>query len=146
MTIIFRLTKQAVDHLSEALSFISGVFLIKIGQNFGLCIFVPLDPWTGLLVEGSGFEVIVFQSGLCTSGSLTGTLTDVHYNCGWRVHQMVCEAMERLLWERFVHEVKPAISNDIQQAAAEDADEISFETIPCSHFLLQKLHQLKGKG
>ena len=103
LTIIFRLTKQTVDHLSAALSFISGVFLIKIGQNFGL------------------------------------------YNCAWRVHQMMCEDMERLLWERFVHEVKPAISNDIQQAAAEDADEISFETIPCSHFLLQNLHQLKGK-
>ena len=26
---------------------------------------------------------------------------------------MMCEAMKQLLWKRFVHEVKPAISNDV---------------------------------
>ena len=56
------------------------------------------------------------------------------------------EVMERFLWKRFVHQVKPAISNNIKQAAAEHADEISFKTIHCSHFLLQKLHQFKEKG
>ena len=56
----------------------------------------------------------------------------------WRVHQMMCKAMERLLWMRFVYKVKPAIGNDLQQAAEENADEIVFETIPCDRFLLQK--------
>ena len=50
----------------------------------------------------------------------------------------MCEVTERFLWERFVHEVKPAISNDLQQATAENADKISFEIIPCSSFQLQK--------
>ena len=50
------------------------------------------------------------------------TLTGVHYSHAWRVHQTMCKAMEQLLWERFVHEVKPVVSNDLQQAAMENAD------------------------
>ena len=42
----------------------------------------------------------------------------------------MCDVMERFLWKRFIHEVKPAMSNDLQQTTAENADEISFETIP----------------
>lgn len=57
----------------------------------------------------------------------------------------MCEAMKWLLWMQFVYEVKPAIGNNLQEAAAENADKISFETIPCSFFLLQKLVQFKGK-
>ena len=57
---------------------------------------------------------------------------------------MMCKAMERLLWMRFVYKVKPAIGNDLQQAAEENADEIFFETIPCDRFLLQKFKQFKG--
>ena len=55
----------------------------------------------------------------------------------------MCKAMEQVPWKRFVYEVKPAISNDLQQASEENADEISFETIPCSRFLLQKFNQSK---
>ena len=51
--------------------------------------------------------------------------------------------MERLPWKRFVYKVKLAIGNDLLQAAEENADEISFETIPCSRFLLQKFNQSK---
>ena len=57
----------------------------------------------------------------------------------------MCEATERLLWKRFVHEVKPAICDDLQHAAAENADEMSFETIACSRFLFQKFNQFKGR-
>ena len=54
------------------------------------------------------------------------------------------KAMERVPWKRLVYEVKPAISNDLQQAS-ENTDEISFETILCGRFLLQKFNQFKGR-
>ena len=74
---------------------------------------------------------------------MTGTLTGVHFSHTWGVHQTRCKAMERLPWKRFVYKVKLAIGNDLLQAAEENADEISFETIPCSRFLLQKFNQSK---
>ena len=43
---------------------------------------------------------------------------------------VICEAMEQFLRKRFVHEVKPAICNDLQQAATQNADDFSFQTIP----------------
>ena len=57
----------------------------------------------------------------------------------------MCKAMERVPLKRFVYEVKPAIGNDLQEAFEKNADEISFETVPCSRFLLQKFNQLKGR-
>ena len=76
---------------------------------------------------------------------MTEALTGDHFSHEWRAHQKMCKAMERLPWKRFVYEVKPAIGNDLQQAAEENADEISFETIPRSRFLLQKFDQFKGR-
>ena len=75
---------------------------------------------------------------------MTGDLAGGHYSHAWRVNQTMCKAMERLPWKQFVCEVKPAIGNDLQQAAQGNADEISFETIPCNRFLLQKFNQFKG--
>ena len=57
----------------------------------------------------------------------------------------MCKAMERVPSKRFVYEVKPAIGNDLQEASEENADEISFETVPFSRFLLQKFSQFKGR-
>ena len=77
---------------------------------------------------------------------MAGALADVHYSHAWGVHQTMFEDMERLPWKRFVYEVNPVIGNDLQQAAVENADEISFETIPCRRFLLQKFDQFKGRA
>ena len=41
----------------------------------------------GKLVKGSGFEEVVFQSSLTTSGSLNGVLSGSHYNRCWKVHE-----------------------------------------------------------
>ena len=57
-----------------------------------------------MLVKDSGFEDIVFQSGVCTSGSLQGVLLGSHYNRGWTVHNAVSEALERLLLQRFLYD------------------------------------------
>ena len=76
---------------------------------------------------------------------MIGVLTGVHYSHAYRVHQTMYKAMERVPWKRFEYEVKPATSNDLQQGSEENADEISSETTPCSHFLLQKFIQFKGR-
>lgn len=40
----------------------------------------------GLLVANTGFEDIVYQSGVCSSGSINGVLVGTHYNRAWTVH------------------------------------------------------------
>ena len=57
----------------------------------------------------------------------------------------MCKAIERVPSKRFIYEVKPAIGNDLQEESEENADEISFEAVPCSRFLLQKFNQFKGR-
>ena len=55
----------------------------------------------GKLVCGSGFEDVVFQTGICSSESLNGVLSGSHYNRCWTVHSIFAEALKRLLFKRF---------------------------------------------
>ena len=59
----------------------------------------------GQLVSGSGFEDIILQAGLCSAGSLNGVVAGSHYNRCWTVHNNLTEALERLLFERFLSTV-----------------------------------------
>ena len=56
----------------------------------------------GNIVAASGFEDVVFQSGLGTSGSVQGILSGTHYNRAWVIHSAVSEAMERPLKQKLV--------------------------------------------
>ena len=56
----------------------------------------------GKVISGSGFEDVIFQSGLCSSGSLRGVVSGSHYNRCWTVHSHLAETLERLLFERFL--------------------------------------------
>ena len=58
----------------------------------------------GKLVQCSGFEDVVFQAGLCTSGSLNGVLSGSHYNRGWTIHNAFSEALERKLLQRYLYD------------------------------------------
>ena len=71
----------------------------------------------GMLVQGSGFEDIVFQSGVFSSDSLNSVISGVHYNRCWRIHQHLTEALERLLFHHFMHENGDQVP---QAFAAED--------------------------
>ena len=42
--------------------------------------FMALFGSIGKFVTGGGFEEIVYQAGLCTSGSMNGLLYGKHYN------------------------------------------------------------------
>ena len=58
-----------------------------------------------MLVANSGFEDVVYQSNVCTSGSLNGVSSGSLYNKAWYVHNVMSEALERLLLQRFIGEV-----------------------------------------
>ena len=53
----------------------------------------------GTLVKASGFEDIIFQAGVSSTGGLNGVLAGSHYNRCWTVHTPMAEALERLLLE-----------------------------------------------
>ena len=40
------------------------------------------------------FRDVVFQSGICSSGSLNGILVGSHYNWAWAIH-----SSKRILWQ-----------------------------------------------
>ena len=57
---------------------------------------------TGTFISGSGFEEIVYQSGLCTSGSINMLLSGKHYNRCWYVHEIINDALERLFIRQYL--------------------------------------------
>ena len=81
------------------------------------------------MVQDSGFEDVVFLSGLCTSGSLAGALSGNHYNRAWRAHPAMAEALERLLLKRFRHEIHPDMSKEMFEALVEPPDALSKERL-----------------
>ena len=55
----------------------------------------------GKHMKGSGFEDIVIEASVCSSGSLQNVLSEKHYNRELRVHKMTLEALERFLYKAF---------------------------------------------
>ena len=55
----------------------------------------------GSFIKGSGFEEIVFQTGLCSPGSINGAISGKHYNRCWYVHEIFSESISRLFLEAF---------------------------------------------
>ena len=47
----------------------------------------------GKISQGSGFEELVYESGLSTSGGLKGVLSGKHYNRGRLTHECFAEAI-----------------------------------------------------
>ena len=82
----------------------------------------------GSFVKNSGFEDVVFQAGLCTSGSLQGVLVGSHYNRAWAVHRVVSESLERLLLTRFLTETKPDIPDITKDFVLDPKPEMVNET------------------
>lgn len=68
----------------------------------------------GLYVSGSGFEEVLFQADLCSSGSIRGVISGKHYNRCWKIHETFAEVLERLFLEKFM----PDIPDDIKELAA----------------------------
>ena len=75
-----------------------------------------------LLLQSSGFEEIVFQTLICTSGSLCVVMSREHYNRARKIQEVLSEASERILYKRFLHEKHPEISNELIDLASGEID------------------------
>ena len=51
------------------------------------------------MISNSGFEDILYQADICTSGAIKGVISGKHYNRSWAVHECFSEALERLFFE-----------------------------------------------
>ena len=98
----------------------------------------------GIFIAGSGFEEIICQSSLCTSGSLNVVLSAKHYNRCWWVDENFSESLEMLFIKKFLPEHCDTVQKlgsvehpvDIEQLL-DDADVISCIT---------KYEKVKRKG
>ena len=91
----------------------------------------------GSLVKNSGFEDLVYQAELCTSGSLQGVLVGSHYNRAWAVQRVVSESSERLFLVRFLTETKPDIPNLMEEFVTDPKPQMVDETLMNAN---KKLH------
>jgi len=83
---------------------------------------------TGHKMCGSGYVEILLEAQLVTSGSMTGVLSGSAYAKTLFCLKTVCEAMERLLMERFAEENIPisdpaALLNITQSCTRENLDD-----------------------
>ena len=56
----------------------------------------------GKWMSGSDYEDIIIEADICASDSIAKVLSEKHYNWAMRVHQIVLDAVERLIIESFV--------------------------------------------
>ena len=98
---------------------------------------------TGKFVAGSGFEEVVYQAGLCTSGGIKGVLSGKHYNRSWMVHESFAKAIDRLFCEASL----PAITEDLEHVVKKNVSEQIIddvtETIPFTDYE-QRYESLKS--
>ena len=45
---------------------------------------------------------MVFQASVCSGGSINGIMTGSHYSRAWFTHNIMSEALEKLLLTRFL--------------------------------------------
>ena len=72
----------------------------------------------GKIVKGSGFKDVVYQASLITSSSLNGVIAGSHYNRSWYVHEVLSEALERILVTRFLAEKRQELRTKMQKVAS----------------------------
>ena len=90
--------KKAYSIIWNAPNTYKDVF-IRLGTFHVICAYFKA---MGKVLEGSGFEEVVLESGMCASGSINGVMTGKHYNRALKIHKVYLEAMERLLMKRFL--------------------------------------------
>ena len=82
--------------------------IIHLGDFHAMMMFFSV---IGNYLEGSGFEEIVFQAKMCTSGSIKAVMKGNHYNRCWIIHEAFAECIEQLLMEGFINTQLPKLEN-----------------------------------
>ena len=62
-------------------------FIVQIG------VFHTISAYFNILgkkMDGSGFNEVLFESSICTSGSINRVMKGKHYNRALRIHLAVC--------------------------------------------------------
>ena len=85
--------------------------LMHLGDFHGMMEFFSI---IGKIVQGSGFEELVYQAGLCTSGGIKGVLSGKHYNRTWKIRESFAEAIERLFCKTFVKRCPEELASSIK--------------------------------
>ena len=85
--------------------------LIRMGVFHTTC---SLFGTVRKMIKGCGFSEIIIESGICASGSLDRVVSGRHFNRALRVHQLLFEALERLMLTRFEekHSREDCLSNE----------------------------------
>ena len=98
----------------------------------------------GKITSGSGIEDVIFQANVCSSGSLNGVLCGNHYNRAWTVHLALSEALERLLFERFLADTEAEIPDSYFEVA-NDNDCFEDDAIRSDDSFFVKYQQFKDE-
>ena len=98
---------------------------------------------TGNFVKDSGFEDVIYQASVCTSGSLNSAMSGSHYNRGWIINIVTSEALERLLLKRFLQEIKPDIDDEIGASLLNNGDVNHESNINLTHPLQDKYNEFR---
>ena len=91
--------------------------IIHLGDFLAMMAFFRV---VGRFVEGSGFEDVLFQVGLCSSGSISGVISGKHYNRCWLVHEAFSEALERLFIEQYLSPMPEIVKEFARRNPAEE--------------------------
>ena len=122
----------------------SSVYLADLYTKFFDHIFFSFVQVLGTLVSNSGFEDIVYQAGVCTSGGLLGVMKGSHYNRAWFIHNTVSKAMERLLMLRFFGELNIQLPSQLAELAAEP-DLFTEEIVDSNVLFVQQYEDFKDQ-
>ncbi|GFS21253.1 hypothetical protein ElyMa_001590300 [Elysia marginata] len=90
-------------------------------------------------MKGSGFDDIVVEAGICASGSIEAALKGKHYNRAIRVHCVMLEALETLLFFSFKQNKRMTkLIKEARDASEEmNSDPLKHDTIIDSDALSQ---------
>ena len=99
----------------------------------------------GTFQSGSGFEEIVYQSGLCTSGSINTLLSGKHYSRCWYVHKIIKDVLERFFIRQYLQDNEQLIRN-LQCLKGTDGMKENIFNNDVITLLTEKYQQLKKKG
>ena len=61
----------------------------------------------GSYLKGSGFEEIIFQAKLYTSGCIKGIVNGKHYNHCWLIHEAFAQVVEQLFADKYLKTFSP---------------------------------------
>jgi hypothetical protein len=86
--------------------------IIHLGAFHTMCSYIGA---LGHMIVGSGFEEVVLEAGICAIGSLKTTMSGKHYNRAMRVHQLINDAIQRLMLQAFIDKNPDLELLDLQQ-------------------------------